>query len=190
MRTKLQDNREFIGLDFSGQKISDTEYDSCTFQHCNFSNTDFSDNDFVNCRFENCNFALTKLGNSGLKDVHFVDCKLIGINFESCSDFLFAVGFKNCVLDYSSLYSKKLKKTKFSGCSLKEVDFSSVDLSEAVFENCDLSMAIFSQTNLEKADFTSAVNYQIDPEQNRLKKARFSLSGVPGLLGKYSIEIE
>jgi hypothetical protein len=51
-------------------------------------------------------------------------------------------------------------------------------------------MAIFSQTNLEKADFTTAFNYQIDPEQNRMKKARFSPEGIAGLLVKYKIVIE
>jgi len=30
----------------------------------------------------------------------------------------------------------------------------------------------------------------IDPEVNRIKKAKFSVSGVPGLLNKYDIEIE
>jgi uncharacterized protein YjbI with pentapeptide repeats len=75
-------------------------------------------------------------------------------------------------------------------CSLREVDFTSADLSETVFERCDLTMAIFSQTNLEKADFTTAFNYQIDPEQNRMKKARFSPEGIAGLLVKYKIVIE
>jgi uncharacterized protein YjbI with pentapeptide repeats len=190
MRNNFQEEQKFTGVDFSNRKTYDTEYDNCIFQNCDFSNSDFSDNDFVDCQFENCNFALTKFAGSGLKSVHFADCKLVGINFDVCSDFLFSVGFKNCVLDYSSFYSKKLKKTKFVACSLREVDFTSADLSETVFERCDLTMAIFSQTNLEKADFTTAFNYQIDPEQNRMKKARFSPEGIAGLLVKYKIVIE
>ena len=190
MRNNFQEEQKFLGVDFSNRKISGTEYDNCIFQNCDFSNSDFSDNDFVDCRFENCNFALTKLAGSGLKSVHFTDCKLIGINFDVCSDFLFAVGFKNCALDYSSFYSKKMKKTRLVNCSLREVDFSSADLSEAIFDGCDLSLAVFSQANLEKADFTNAINYQIDPEQNRIKKARFSQSGLAGLLVKYNIVIE
>ncbi|MDP2113930.1 MAG: pentapeptide repeat-containing protein, partial [Bacteroidota bacterium] len=146
--------------------------------------------DFINCRFESCNFAMAKLGGSGLKDVHFADCKLIGINFNHCSDFLFAANFQKCVLDYASFFRKKMKKAKFTECSLKEVDFTGVDLAMAVFANCDLSRAVFHESNLEKVDFRTAANYSFDPEANKIKKAKFSLSGVPGLLGKYNIEIE
>ena len=83
-----------------------------------------------------------------------------------------------------------MKKTKFEDCSLKEVDFSAADLSMAVFLNCDLSQAVFQQTNLEKADFRTAFNYSLNPEANKIKKAKFSLSGIVGLLGKYDIIIE
>ncbi|MCW8795447.1 MAG: hypothetical protein OQK67_00080 [Chlorobium sp.] len=38
--------------------------------------------------------------------------------------------------------------------------------------------------------FHSAYNYSINPETNRIRKARFSLSGLAGLLDVYDIEIE
>jgi len=53
-----------------------------------------------------------------------------------------------------------------------------------------MQRAIFQKTVLEKADFRSAFNYSIDPDQNRITKARFSRLGVVGLLDKYRIEIE
>jgi len=43
---------------------------------------------------------------------------------------------------------------------------------------------------LEKVNFLTSYNYSIDPENNRLKKAKFSMNGLAGLLGKYDIEIE
>jgi fluoroquinolone resistance protein len=43
---------------------------------------------------------------------------------------------------------------------------------------------------LEKADFRTSNGYSIDPEMNRIKKAKFSLEGVAGLLDKYDIEVE
>lgn len=73
---------------------------------------------------------------------------------------------------------------------MHEVDFVESDLSNAVFDNCDLRGAIFDKSILEKADFRTAYNYSINPENNRLKKARFSISGVAGLLDKYGIEIQ
>jgi hypothetical protein len=49
--------------------------------------------------------------------------------------------------------------------------------------------SIFENTLLEKADLRTAFNYSIDPEMNRVKKAKFSIAGVTGLLDKYDIEI-
>ena len=57
------------------------------------------------------------------------------------------------------------------------------------FINCDLSRAFFENTILRKVDFRTAFNYSIDPELNQIVKAKFSLSGVKGLLDKFDIEI-
>ncbi|MBN1650376.1 MAG: pentapeptide repeat-containing protein [Bacteroidales bacterium] len=75
-------------------------------------------------------------------------------------------------------------------CNLQEVDFTEADLSASHFDNCDLSGAHFENSKLQKADFRSAFNYRIDPELNRIKKAKFSLTEIGGLLYKYDIEIE
>ena len=63
-------------------------------------------------------------------------------------------------------------------------------MSSGVLDNCNLNRAIFSKTNLEKTDFRTAFNYSIDPEANKIKKARFSKMGLEGLLDKYQIEID
>jgi uncharacterized protein YjbI with pentapeptide repeats len=73
---------------------------------------------------------------------------------------------------------------------MHEVDFSESDLSNATFDNCDLLTATFDRTVLEKADFRTAYNYAIDPENNRIKKARFSTAGLAGLLFKYDLDIK
>jgi uncharacterized protein YjbI with pentapeptide repeats len=70
------------------------------------------------------------------------------------------------------------------------VDFSYADLSASNFDFCDLQGAIFDSTNLDRSDFRTAYNFTIDPENNRVKKARFSLNSVIGLLDKYDLIIE
>jgi len=42
----------------------------------------------------------------------------------------------------------------------------------------------------ERTDFRTSFNYSIDPEKNRIRKARFSLIGIAGLLNKYDIDID
>lgn len=111
------------------------------------------------------------------------------LRFETCNTLIFSVSFADCLLDYSSFYQLKLKKTPFLRCHLKEVDFTEADLSEVNFPNCNLMDALFDRTNLEKANFSTAQNYRIDPNTNNIKKAKFSLDGLPGLLATYNIEI-
>ena len=50
--------------------------------------------------------------------------------------------------------------------------------------------AKFENSILEKADLRTSRNYLIDPELNKIKKAKFSIHGIAGLLAKYDIEIE
>lgn len=190
MKEKAYYNEHFNNIDYSGQRIVNTEFEDCHFLNCDFSNSILTENDFINCRFESCNFSMAQPGGCGMKEVFFKDCKLIGIRFDDCSDFLFAVSFHNCVLDYSSFTKKKMKKTRFQQCSMQEVDFSGTDLSMAVFGNSNLSRAVFLGTNLEKADFQTAYNYSMDLEANKVTKAKFSYAGLPGLLTKYKIEID
>ncbi len=73
---------------------------------------------------------------------------------------------------------------------LRDVDFTQCDLAESVLDTCDLAGATFDGTNLEKAVLTTAYHYSIDPESNKIKKAKFALSGIPGLLHRYNIEVD
>jgi uncharacterized protein YjbI with pentapeptide repeats len=84
----------------------------------------------------------------------------------------------------------KLQKLKFVKCDLQEVDFSGADLTSAEFVKSDLQGAVFDRTTLEKSDFRSSYHYSINPDNNRIRKAVFSLEGLPGLLGKYDIVIK
>jgi fluoroquinolone resistance protein len=190
MDTALHEDKTFDNIDYSGKKLSRTEYVDCTFINCNFTKTDISQHDFVDCVFKGCNLSLTIMENTGLKNISFKDCKLTGIDFSRCSNFLFAVSFENSPLDYSSFFKKKMKKALFTDCSIKEADFTETDLSMAIFKNCDLMNAAFVGSVLEKTDFRTARNYALDPELNKIKKAKFTYPGVTGLLLKYDIEIE
>jgi Pentapeptide repeats (8 copies). len=115
---------------------------------------------------------------------------MMGLHFENCNESGLSVSFNNCNLNHSSFYHTKLKRTTFRNLKLHEVDFTECDLSSSVFDNCDLTRAIFEHTIIEKADFRTSFNYSFDPEKNRIKKARFSLAGIAGLLDKYDIEID
>lgn len=185
----IQEDKTFENLDYEEKKLTVTEFTECEFINCNFSKSDLSNINFIDCFFKGSNLSLAILSNTGIKNIRLLNCKLMGVDFSVCNDFLFSASFESCQLDYSSFYKKKMKKAVLDSCSLKQVDFAETDLSAAVFKNCDLTDAVFMQTILEKADFRTAKNYAFDPEQNKIKKAKFSLPDVAGLLNKYNIEI-
>jgi len=83
-----------------------------------------------------------------------------------------------------------IRNTRFESCDMQEADFTEADMTGAVFSGCDLLRSTFMHTNLEKADFRSAFNYSFSPETNRIRKARFSMPDVTGLLDGYGIIIE
>jgi uncharacterized protein YjbI with pentapeptide repeats len=132
---------------------------------------------------------MTSLFSTGLKNVSFKNCKLLGIAFNECDDFLFQVYFDECTLDYAIFSNKKMPKTKFINSSLQEVTFIGTNLTSSVFDNCNLSGAIFNDTQLASVNFKTAYNFKIDPEFNPMRKAQFSTEGIVGLLEKYDIKI-
>lgn len=184
------EDQQFEKIDFSEKALAEGDYEGCSFINCNFSNADLARLNFTDCQFTGCNLSLTKLSKTTFNDVAFKDCKLLGLHFDTCNEFLFTVDFDNCNLDMCSFYKRKMKNTCFKNSSLQEVDFTEADLTGATFHNCNLARAAFENTLLEKADFRSAYNYSIDPEINRVKKARFSTAGIAGLLHKYDIKID
>lgn len=169
--------------------LSRDEYEECTFRGCDLSGKDLSGYRFIDCTFEQCNLSNAHLAKTVFNNTSFAECKLLGLRFADCSPFGITLSFAGCKLDHASFYSLKIPGTKFRDCDLHEADFSATDLSSAVFADCDLTGAIFDSTNIEKADLRSARNYTIDPDNNRIKKAKFAVPAVTGLLAKYNIEI-
>ncbi len=180
----------FDKQDYKNNPLAKGEYDTCRFTHCDFAGSDLSQVKFIGCTFESCNLSLAKILNTGFQDVVFKDCKMLGLRFDTCDAFALTFRFDNCTLNNSTFYQLKMKKTQFKNTQLQEVDFTEADLGGAVFDNCDLPGAVFDHTVLEKADLTGAHNYSIDPQTNKIKKARFALSEVEGLLHRHDIVID
>jgi len=184
------EDQTFETIDFKAKPPAKGHYDHCTFLYCDLSSVNLSEIIFVDCVFTGCNLSMAAVSETVFRDVRFVDCKMLGVRFDQASTFGLSCGFEGCMLDHSSFYAMKMKKTNFLRCFLRQVDFTECDLSQAFFDGCDLADAVFERTVLEKADLRGAFNYSIDPAGNKVKKARFSLAGVHGLLTKFDILIE
>ncbi|MBC6988492.1 pentapeptide repeat-containing protein [Hymenobacter sp. BT491] len=165
------------------------EFEQCHFIGGDFASATLGNKRFVDCLFERCNLSLASLAGTGLQNVAFQDCKLSGLQFTACRDMLFEVHFDRCQLSYASFYGKRMPGTHFGHCNLTDADFTGADLANADFQECTLNGAVFHQTQLSGADFRTATGFIIDPDINPLKKARFVLEGLPGLVNKYGVII-
>ena len=180
----------FENIDFRTEVLKKGEYENCTFKKCILSDCDLNTFKFIGCVFENCDLSLASIHKVVLREVQFKECKMVGLKFDTTDSFSISIAIDHCILTYASFYKLKLKNTIFLHSKLNEVDFTEADLTNAVFDQCDLTNAIFSATNLEKADFTTAFNYSIDMDANKIKKSKHSKGQLGGLLEKYNLIIE
>lgn len=176
--------------DYTNIPWQNWEYEDCEFVGCNFSWVDISHTRFIDCRFIGCNLSNIQNVGTGWQDVDFEDCKILGVRFDAAQTFLFEIGARGCVFDYCSFSGMKMSRTVFTSSSWVDTDWSGTDISECVFDDCDMRGARYARTDMRWADFSSARDYIIDPEDNQVEGARFSLAGTPGLLTKYHIIIE
>lgn len=170
-------------------EIPPGDYDNCTFSNCPLTNANLTGRIFTDCTFTDCDLTNATLHKTAMKTVIFERCKFLGVHFEDCRSFLFNVTFNGCNLELATFQGWKLKGTQFKDCQLLEADFTNADLQKASFDGCDLSRAIFERTDLRGADFRAATNYRFSPQGNRMKGARFSVEGLPGLLAEYGLVV-
>lgn len=183
-------NETFRNHDFAKEPCNGALFEGCRFEQCNFFSAALHHCRFIDCVFADCQLASANFTQAMLNDVVFQQCKIMGVRFDSLRSTPLSVGFEGCVLDLSSFYRLNLSGTSFERCSLREVDFTEADLQRASFEGADLTGAQFDECNLEEADFRQTVGCVIYPNKNKIRKARFSISGLPGLLQQYGIVIE
>jgi len=175
--------------DFHSANLDD-EYDNCTFHGCNFSEIDLTGISFLECEFYECNFTLASLKQSAFKDVIFEKCKMLGLKFNELNPFLLQMHFKECHLQETSFYQLNLKSSTFKSCKLQGADFTESNLEGSLLQDCDLSDCNFERTVLKYANLIGSYNFNIDPENNQIRGARFSSDALPGLLLKYQIYID
>ena len=175
--------------DFSKKSLEGRTFTSCSFNSCDFSESILRNAKFCTCTFVNCNLSLPKLDACRFQDARFIECKIVGAEFFKCEKIFFSASFKKCLLHYCNFSDLNMKNTSFNGSHLKENHFTNTSLSGADFTDTDLSGTIFHNCDLCKADFSRAMRYDIDPQTNKIKKAKFSLPEVIGLLRGFDITI-
>ncbi|OUR96928.1 hypothetical protein A9Q84_11370 [Halobacteriovorax marinus] len=171
-----------------------SDFENMEFIECQFTSLDLTGFSFkfsklIECHFTKCNLSNANMANTSLRDVQFIDSKLLGINW-SVAQTTFQLSFLRSILDLCVFQGLDLVAAKFIESSLKEVDFSDSKLMKASFAETDLLNTIFNNSNLAKADLRGALNYYLEPEFTVIKNARFSMPEAMGLFKGLGIIVE
>jgi uncharacterized protein YjbI with pentapeptide repeats len=171
------------------ETIESKLFDECEFTDCVFIGSKFEKCRLLNCKFEKCDLSNIIPMNSEFRDVKFINCKAIGIDWTRASK-IKELNFSECLVNYSNFRLLKLPKTGIKKCEVKDVDFIETDLKDSNLADSNFENSIFFKTDLSGVDFTRATNYTIDINNNILKKTRFSLPEVLSLLNNLDIIVE
>lgn len=186
---KTNDYWEEEFIEYNDKNLDSIYFDDCTFIKCDFSKSKISNCKFTECKFVNCDLSLSILKSSTFNDVTFENCKLIGISWSSCQE-PFDVKFESCNISQNSFHLMDLRKMKFINSLIKDSGFEECNMEKTLFDNCDLQLSSFIKNNLKKANFVTSKNYLIEPKQNDLTKASFSLPEALSFLSLLPIEIK
>lgn len=187
-------NQTFTNLTLEKEHHDRLDFENCKFIQCKFVEAVFSHTRFTDCDFTSCDLSLAKFPGCKFSEVSFKNSKLIGINWTELNWPLIKLTsplyFYSCNLSHSSFYGLELSNLLIEECKAHDIDFRDANLSHASFAESDLLNSLFLHTNLNSANFTNAINYTIDPNENRIKRARFSFPDVLTLLNYFDIIIE
>jgi len=181
----------FKDVEQQHDELISSEFYDCVFLRCSLGESVFRNCRFVNCVFRECDLSLVRVPDSRFTSTRFENSKAVGVNWTEAdwpqTGLGDPIGFLESAISHSSFMGLSLGDVEIRDCVAIDVDFREANLSRADFSGTDLSQSLFSSTDLSGADLSRAHNYQIDPGQNRLKQARFSLPEAMSLL--YSLDI-
>ena len=175
--------------DVNGIELCGSSFTACKFIACDLSELAF-DGILDSCAFLDCNLSLTSFAHAMLQGVKFERCKLVGVDFTRCNALGLTLQFSECLIRSCNFNLLDLKKTKFIECDIVETDFMGTNLKEASFRQSSFRTVTFHNTVLIKANFTGATGYLINPLNNQIKDAIFSLPDAIALLECMGVKLQ
>lgn len=194
--TTLTSGKEYRDLTFSNLTWEDRDlgkarFDSCVFEHCVFNGGQWKLCRFEQCRFQDCRLLNFKLGGSRFVDVQFTRCKLAGINFGQLdTSLMFSAALEDCKLLSCTFPRLDLSKCRLSGNEWDDCYFDEANLRGLNFSGAAFGGSRFTRCSLEESNFCDASDFVLDPRENRLRGAKFSVGSALELLGVFGIELE
>lgn len=190
----LYEGLTFSELDFSEGAVHSSTFEMCEFEYCDFTEAEFENCNYRECFFKSSNLSLVKLLDTRFVETGFESCKVTGVNWGllnwAGTALSSPMSFESCDVSFSVFNSLNLPGLIMRNCKAHDVDFESCDLTGGNFAKTDLANTRFNSTKLNGCDFREAINYYINPNENSVAGANFSVPEVLNLLSSFGIRVD
>lgn len=189
------DDKTFHKEIFDKLAINNKSFENCLFNKSSFIETKFINCSFIDCEFKSCNLSsIEPLNSTFTGNITFIESKLLGVNWTKAKwpqiKLTSPLKFYLCNITYSSFFELELPEIVIEECKAHEVDFRGGIFSFGCFVDSDFERSMFMHTKLNSTDFTGAINYNINPLENEIRKSKFSTPDVINLLKGFDIKID
>ncbi len=183
------DSQTIRDVDLAAVPLAGKSFYNCDFIGLSAMEASLREVVLEDCRFLRCDLTMATLHGASLRGVHFESCKLMGIDWSPAGGLTFQVSYHECILSHCLFTDLRMKALQITNCKATEASFAGVDLSGADFSGSNLEGARFLDANLEGADLSTAENYAIDPEGNRLKDTKVSVEAALALATRFGVVV-
>lgn len=184
-------SKNFKHLKLQETGMEGSKFENCNFDNCNFLGTYLDETSFDGCVFTNCRISLVKITNSTkMQNVRFEKCEILGVLFSKSKKVISPIHFDECHLKNCDFSDMKLNSSKFIKCLIEGSDFINSELKLASFKKSRLPDTTIQGCTLIDSNFLHASDFLINPAENKLFNAKFSASGLIGLVKTFGIKVE
>lgn len=184
------EGQHFKSYNFSNIDLTRYSFSQCTFENCDFTESILEEVSLWGSTFRRCNLSLTSFKKCQMEDVHFEESKLSGIDFSRCdTSLLFSINASKSFFQYCNFSMLPMRGASLEECKILQSKFVDVFLEKASFVKSDLTGSIFHNCDLRESNFENALNYVINPCENKITKAKFSFPECIGLLKAMDITL-
>jgi fluoroquinolone resistance protein len=162
---------------------------NCAFVDCDFTMVDLSRVGFTECRFERCDLSNCRVAAASFQQVEFIECKALGVLWETCNALLFEVMGVESAFDYSSWQGLDLSRSTFERCSFREADFTRSTCTGTSFHGSALEGARFDRTNLKHAELLDVTGLCVNPSINELQGMKVSSAALADWVAAWGVQV-
>lgn len=165
-------------------------FENCHFEGLTFGEMDWRNTRFENCTFERCNLVGVRWTGARLHGVDFKECTVDRLRWSTLSPQFLNLSLHECQATGGDWSDLDLKGCKLIDSNLSACDFSGADARNVDWSGSKLTEVIFHRSDLREGDFRTAIEWNIDPQENRVRDARFASNNLEGLVGRMGIRLD